>query len=96
MAMRLIEIYVPKQLEQSIQQTLEDHKVLGVWQAGLSKNQIMVRVLLPTEETEAVLDHLKKHYSHLEGFRVILLSVEASLPRPEKEDEKDEGNCDGE
>jgi len=55
----------------------------------LSQDQIMVRLLLPTEETEAILDLLKKHYSHVEGFRVILLPVEASLPRPEPEGKKE-------
>jgi uncharacterized hydrophobic protein (TIGR00341 family) len=62
--------------------------VLGIWQAGLSQDQILVRLLLPTEKTETVLDLLKKHYSHVEGFRVMLLSVEASLPRAKPEEKK--------
>jgi len=34
MAMRLIEIFVPQQLGQSVQQTLKDHKILGNWQVS--------------------------------------------------------------
>jgi len=90
MALRLIEAVLPKKYEHKAQEILKDHKVLGIWQSGLSEEQILVRVLLPMEETEAVLDLLKKHYSHLDGFRVILLSVEVSLPRPEEPEKKPE------
>jgi len=89
MAQRLIEVVLPRQFEHKVQELLKDQKVLGIWQSGLSQDQIMIRVLLPTKETEAVLDLLKKHYSHLEGFRAMLLSVEASLPRPEPEEKKE-------
>ena len=88
MPQRLIETVLPRQYQHKVQELLQDQEVLGIWQSGLSQNQIMVRVLLPTQETEAVLDLLKKHYSHVEGFRVILLPVEASLPRPEPEGKK--------
>lgn len=89
MAQRLIEVVLPRQYEHKVQEILGEHKVLGIWQSDLSQDQIMVRVLLVTEETEAVLDLLKKHYSHVEGFRVMLLSVEASLPRAEPEEKKE-------
>ena len=89
MAQRLIEVVLPRQFEHKVQGLLQDQKLLGMWQSELSQDQIMIRVLLPTKETEAVLDLLKKHYSHLEGFRAMLLSVEASLPRPEPEEKKE-------
>lgn len=88
MALRLIETVLPKQYQHKVEEMLKDHKVMGIWQSDLSHDQIMVRVLLPTKETEPVLDLLKKHYSHVEGFRVILLPVEASLPRPEPQEKK--------
>ena len=75
MALRLIEAVLPKQYQQKAQEILKDHKILGIWQQGLSEEKVLVRVLLPTEETEEVLDLLKKHYSHLEGFRVMLLCI---------------------
>ncbi|KPL03075.1 MAG: hypothetical protein AMJ90_04115 [candidate division Zixibacteria bacterium SM23_73_2] len=90
MALRLIEAVLPKQYEHKVQEILKDHKVLGIWQQGLSEEKVLVRVLLPTVETEAILDLLKKHYSHLDGFRVMLLSVEASLPRPDEPEKKTE------
>ena len=41
------------------------------------------RFLLQVEKTEAVLDELEKHFGSSGGFRVVLLPVEATLPRPE-------------
>jgi uncharacterized hydrophobic protein (TIGR00341 family) len=90
MALRLIEVILPQQYQHKVQEILQDQEVLGIWQAGLSQDQILVRLLLPTEKTEPVLDLLKKHYSHVDGFRVMLLTVEASLPRPEPPEGKKE------
>jgi uncharacterized hydrophobic protein (TIGR00341 family) len=47
----------------------------------------LVKILLQAEETEAVLDSLEKRVSAKEGFRAVILPVEASIPRldsPEK------------
>jgi uncharacterized hydrophobic protein (TIGR00341 family) len=90
MDLRLIEAVLPQQYEHKVQEILKDHEVLGIWQSGLSQSQILVRVLLPAEKTEPVLDLLKKNYSHVDGFRVMLLTVEASLPRPEPAEGKKE------
>ena len=46
-----------------------------------------MRVLLDAEHTEAVLDVLENNYGSIEGFKAILLPVEASLPRPEPAEE---------
>jgi uncharacterized hydrophobic protein (TIGR00341 family) len=86
MALRLIEAFVPKTEKDQVQEILKDHKVLGIWQEEVSENQVLVRILLSSEETEAVLDIIEKYFSTSEGFRIILLSVEASIPRPEPEE----------
>ncbi len=89
MALRLIEIFLPVDEKDRIQELLKDHKILGSWQEGLSEGKILIKLLLPVEETGAVLDLLEKHFSLLqtEDFRIILLPVEASIPRPQPEEE---------
>jgi uncharacterized hydrophobic protein (TIGR00341 family) len=89
MALRLIEIFLPVDEKDRIQELLKDHKILGSWQEGLSEGKILIKLLLPAEETGAVLDLLEKHFSLLqtEDFRIILLPVEASIPRPQPEEE---------
>jgi hypothetical protein len=53
--------------------------------SGLSDGEILVRILLEAEQTEAVLDLLEKRYTGKEGNRILILAVEASLPRVEPE-----------
>ena len=82
MALRLIEIFIPPKDEYRVQQALKDRKFLDMWQERFSKDLVNIKILLPTEETEEVLDLLEKHISRVEGYRIFLIQVEASLPRP--------------
>lgn len=92
MALRLIEIFIPPKDEYRVQQALKDRKFLDMWQERFSKDLINIKILLPTEETEEVLDLLEKHISRVEGYRIFLIQVEASLPRPEpSKEERHEG-----
>lgn len=70
---------------------------LGVWRHSPAKDQALVRVLLDSEETEALMDSLQKQFSNLEGFRLVLLAAEATLPRPEppEEEQSEEATPDG-
>ena len=83
MTLRLIEIFIPQKDEYRVQQAFKDRKILDMWQERFSKDLIHIKILLPTEETEEVLDLLEKHISMVDGYRILLLHVEASLPRPE-------------
>jgi uncharacterized hydrophobic protein (TIGR00341 family) len=42
---------------------------------------------LSAEETELLLDEMQQRFSHVDGFRILLLPVEASIPRPEAKEE---------
>lgn len=90
MALRLIEVFLPEESKDRVQEALEDPPVLGIWQESLGEGQGLVKILLQAEEAEAVLDLLEKRFSMLEDFRIILLPVEASIPRPEPEEEPPE------
>ena len=93
MALRLIEVFLPPKDEYRVQQALNDFKVLDIWQERFSKEFIHIKILITSEDTETVLDLLNKHISMVEGHRIILLPVVASLPRPEivKEEMPDNG-----
>ncbi len=87
MALRLMEIHVPGVAGERITEILKDRPTEGIWQDKMSETETLVKVLLPSEETEGVLDLLDQHFSRLEGFQVILLPVEAVFPRPEEAEE---------
>jgi uncharacterized hydrophobic protein (TIGR00341 family) len=88
MAMRLIEVFVPKASEADVPELLGDREVLGLWRQPCEDDRSCVGVLLQAEQTEQVLDLLEERFSSAEGFRIVVLPVEATLPRPEPEDEE--------
>lgn len=85
MSLRLIEIVVSDRYREDLLDSLQDHQILDVWQESIEENRIHTKILIQTEFSETVLDFLEKKFSHVTGFRIILLPVEASIPRPELE-----------
>jgi uncharacterized hydrophobic protein (TIGR00341 family) len=90
MALRLIEVYLPAEERGRLQEILKDHEILGSWQEGSPEGKTLAKLLLPTEKSGEILDLLEKHFSTVEGFRIVLLPVEASIPRPQEEEKKAE------
>ncbi|KPK46201.1 MAG: hypothetical protein AMK74_00920, partial [Nitrospira bacterium SM23_35] len=88
MALRLIELILPEDQLKHSQDVLKDCQASGIWYEKLEEYKILIRILLPAEKTEEAMDTFEKQFSIVDGFRIILLSVEASIPRseePEKE-----------
>ena len=89
MSLRVMEIVVPGEDLAGLRETLEKQSVVDLWIEELSSGLGRARVLLPTEKTENVMDLLDERYGGKSGFRVMLLSVEATIPElPEKQDDK--------
>ena len=85
MALRLIEMVLPEKDGGEVRELLKEHKVLEHRQVRLPDGEVLVRILLDAEQSEAVLDLLEKQYAGAEGNRVVILPVEATLPRAEPE-----------
>lgn len=88
MAIRVIEVFMNAECSSKIEKLIENDAVLDWWCTSLSDNQKNLRILLTAEKSEEILDILEKEFSGVDGFRIIILSVEASIPRLE-EPEKD-------
>jgi len=85
MSLRLIEIILPESENfERLRELLEDQPVIEIWEDHIAGEKILVKILVKAEESEKILDLLEKKFSKTEGFRIILLPVEASIPRPEK------------
>jgi uncharacterized hydrophobic protein (TIGR00341 family) len=90
MALRLIEIYHQRGQSEEIDFLLQDSPLLDIWHDQLPEGDTITKVLLRVENTEAVLDLLQDFFIK-DDLRVVILPVEATLPRPEepsKEEEK--------
>ncbi len=95
MALRVLNISVPSSRADDVRTTIEGSSVVSIWSDEISDDKAIVHALLDSEQTERVIDELESRFGGLEGFRLILLPVEATLPRvdtaatgePEKTDE---------
>jgi uncharacterized hydrophobic protein (TIGR00341 family) len=85
MALRLIEMMLLEKDADEVRERLKEHKVLEYRHIRLPHGEILVRILLEAEESESVLDSLEKQCVAEEGNRVVILPVEATLPRDEPE-----------
>lgn len=83
MALRLIEMVLQEKDGGEVRELLKEHKVLEHRQVRLPDGEVLVRILLDAEQSEAVLDLLAERYAGAEGTRVVILPVEATLPRDE-------------
>lgn len=82
MSLRIIEVVVNKSLGERARLLLDPTGPIDLWQQQLADERVLVRALVATEKSEAILDQLSGSYEGTEGFRVVLLPVEATLPRP--------------
>jgi uncharacterized hydrophobic protein (TIGR00341 family) len=87
MALRLIEMVLQEKDGAGVRELLNGCKVLEHRQIQLADGEVLVRILLDAEQSETVLDLLEKRYTGGEGNRVVILPVEATLPRAQAEPE---------
>lgn len=94
MALRLIEMALPADKEKELGTLLEGQPILSAWHDTLSDGKLLVKILLRAENAESVMDILERRFSVVEGFRVILLPVQASIPRPDEGGTEEERRAD--
>ncbi len=62
--------------------------VVGVWTHDFDDEHSAIRVLLDARGTEDILDRLSQRFEGQEGFRALVFSLEAVLPRPQPKEDK--------
>lgn len=85
MALRLIEMVLKEKDSGEVRELLKEHELLEHRQIQLQDGEVLVRILLNAEQIEAVLDLLEQRYTAEQGNRLVVLPVEATLPRAEPE-----------
>ena len=81
---RLLHVYYPCG---DIEKILKKFEV-EIWKERHGK-ECFAKILLPAEKSEDVINTLERHFSKYEGFRIIILPVEATVPREEKNEKKE-------
>lgn len=86
---RMLELTAPPETVKEARKIVEQEEVLGVWTENLDDGDSILRALLTTDRTEALSDKLTENFSSAEGFRIMLFSVEATVPQPEKKEQEE-------
>ncbi|MDP1575040.1 MAG: TIGR00341 family protein [Coxiellaceae bacterium] len=81
MALRLIEMILKDAEATKIFDALKKYSLLEYRQIQLPNNEIFVRILLNAEQSEPILDLLQKNNIGNEKNRLVIIPIEATLPR---------------
>jgi uncharacterized hydrophobic protein (TIGR00341 family) len=92
MALRSMQIFIPEDGGSKVDELLEGHEVLGTWRDATGEDRLVCHLLVPAEEAEPIMDRFEQAFGNAEGFRVVLFPVEATVPRPETEEEAEDGD----
>lgn len=79
--LRLIEMVIPRGYREDVVEVLQKSKVVEILDMELASDFMLFKILLTTEDSESTLDRLEKRFSHLNGFRIFIIPVQASIPR---------------
>ncbi|MGD1929878.1 MAG: TIGR00341 family protein [Leptolyngbyaceae cyanobacterium] len=88
MSQRLIEVFLPEQHQKQVTQLLKDQAAIATWLETRWQDQLWVRLLVDATEAETVIDLFATQFEGVEGFRLLLLEVEASLPLTTREEQE--------
>ncbi len=89
MKLRQIEIVVPEEHSEACDKLLADDSVIHYWEVHSENSGHLIKVILKATNTEQFLDQAEQLFGNKEGFRLVMVSVEATLPRIEDDSDED-------
>ena len=90
MNLRLVKIFLPLDKKTKADEILRKSSIDEFWHDRISDKKVLIRALVVAEKIEDFLDELENEFSEEESFRTVILPVEASIPRFQKEEEEKE------
>ncbi|MBT8331546.1 MAG: TIGR00341 family protein [Deltaproteobacteria bacterium] len=89
MALRLAEVFLPQKGDALFEELKNQFDIIDSYYAcGDGGGEL--KLLLEAETAEPVFDFLQKRYGHMAGFRIIVVAVEAVIPRLKDDEETKE------
>lgn len=85
MSLRIIEISAPDKASKKIEELAEHYEAIDYWYSAKNKDgRRATRILMDVVNQQDLLDALQRYVSKEEEWRIVLLPVEATLPKPER------------
>ena len=94
MALRLIQIKLPDAEYDSVMEIIADQKFITTWPDHRVPGQRILQLVAPAEACEAIMDKFEQRFQGNPEYHILLLPVEASLPRLPDEEDKDKSQQD--
>ena len=96
MSLRILQVLLPEEDLDRLQEIFEEHGVAHHWCAPLGDGRIRTDGIIAAGGNEPLLDALEEAFQDREGFRLLFLPLHATVPRLERdEDEEDQDEGDG-
>lgn len=89
MGLRIVKTRIPEGEREKLLRITEDLEIIDMWTTRPGDETLEVEFVIDLEESERVIDAVESGFGAEKDFRVVIENVEATIPRPEK-DEKDE------
>ncbi|MCI5060625.1 MAG: TIGR00341 family protein [Alphaproteobacteria bacterium] len=91
MSLRIIEISAPESALEKIKELSQRYEAIDCWQASRNSwlykqedKRVTSRILVDVQNQQDLLDALQRAVSRNEGWRITLIPVEATMPKPEE------------
>lgn len=91
--MRLLQVTLPEGAEltaRELEELFESGSLISTWTDDRGSRTRVVQLAVAREETEAVMDALEQRFGGDDGFRAVLLPVEAMIPRFDRDEDEEE------
>ncbi len=85
MSLRLVEIFHQKGEPEDLKFLLEDIPVYEFWADKLPDGRMNVRLLLRARDVDKVVDVFESFFQDKERYRIVVLPVDAAVPREEED-----------
>ena len=85
MAQRLIQITFPTVPVDDIARMTKEIQMVSMWQDQIHPDRNILQLIVPAEDCENIMDHFQQRFGNAPGFSIILMSMEAVVPRPQAE-----------
>lgn len=86
MSLRMIEIMVPEATQGAIESVVDEHDPQASWSNKLPDGTVRTSVLVTGDQTASLMSELDTRLSDVSDAHVVLMSVEAALPSPSREE----------
>lgn len=87
----MIQAVVPESRAEEVRRIVSDGTYIDRWVGPVGGSRLRFDFLVRSGEAGDLMDAMQKRFADEEGFRLVLLPVEATLPRAEEEEEEAEG-----